>query len=82
MAELPQAPDSDSKDVAWLRSEIVKLFETATRVAEPDIPSCTKLAEILFKMLPKGDGKAATAAVKKLDEHRQRVLEGGAPKVG
>lgn len=65
-----------------MRAQVVTLFETATEAKEPDIVSCTKLAELLFKMLPKGDGKAATEAVKKLADHRQRVLEGGAPKVG
>lgn len=79
MAETAQEP-TVGRNVEWLRGEIVKLFETATKASEPDIPSCTKLAEILFKMLPKGATAAATSdAQKALAEHRQKTLEAGAP---
>lgn len=65
-------------DVGWLRSEVVKLFQTATSASEPDVPSCTKLAELLFKLLPKGGGEKSPA-LQDLEEARRRIREGQAP---
>ena len=77
MTQIPQAVE---RNVEWLRSEVVALFESATRASEKDIASCTKLAELLYKLLPKGKEASATTDVqRKLADHRARVLEQGAP---
>lgn len=80
MSGEPKEPVGDARDVAWLRREVVSLFETAKKVPDPDVASCTKLAELLWKLLPKNaTEKQASDASRELDEHRRRVLEAGAP---
>jgi len=78
----PKEAGLDVKNVEWLREQVVDLFVRARSVADPDVASCTKLAELLFKLLPKGaSGQVATDAARELAEHRRRVLESGAPPV-
>jgi len=63
--------DTASKDQDWLRSEVVSLFQTATRSADKDMPTCVKLAELLYKLLPKGDPKKLGADADLIEKMRQ-----------
>lgn len=67
----------DRKDVDWLRSQVVKLFEDASGQDEPDHAVCVKYAEILFKMLPKVVGGGPGKLADTLEAARRAVRESG-----
>jgi hypothetical protein len=66
---VPQEPTAE-----WLRTECARLFGQASRAEEPDLASCAKLAELLFKMLPKGSGERQGLSQSDLEAAREAVL--------
>lgn len=63
--------------IEWLRKECVRLFATAAKAEEPDLPACSKLAELLYKMLPKGDGERAASQLELARQAREALEREG-----
>lgn len=67
----------ERKDSRWLQQQAVELLAMARSQSEVDVASCTKLIDLLWKMLPKSveiDPKDA-----ELEELRKQLLEGDDP---
>lgn len=66
------------KDSEWLKEVLVELLDNA-RLARPvDHGACAKYADLLWKILPKGNQK--DPAKEDMDAIRKAVIENGKPK--
>ena len=74
MAKETQAGVPEEPTVEWLRGECARLFGAASKAPEPDLASCAKLAELLFKMLPKANSDRRSVSTEDLEAARAAVL--------
>jgi len=49
--------ESQELTVEWLKEKLIGLLDQAAEGEQPDHAACAKYADLLFKMLPKKDGK-------------------------
>jgi hypothetical protein len=47
----------ERKDVVWLQQEVTRLFVDAAAQETPEHAVCVKYAELLYKLLPRDNGK-------------------------
>jgi len=67
----------DTKDIEWLKKKLIGLLEDAEEREPPDHQACAKYADLLFKMLPKGNAEPSQKAV---DLVRKALIEGAEKK--
>lgn len=67
----------DRKDSEWLKGKLVTLLEAETAKGDPDVPSCAKIADLLWKMLPRAS--ILDADQTELAAIRKRLIEGDDP---
>lgn len=70
-------PTENVKDIEWLKKKLVGLLEDAALRDPPDHQACAKYADLLFKMLPKGN--SAEPSQKAVDLVRKALIEGKQP---
>lgn len=76
MADKKQILPTEIKDVEWLKKKLVVLLEDAAAQETPDHQACAKYADLLYKMLPKGNAEPSQKAV---DMVRKALIEGKQP---
>lgn len=72
MAEKPE----DRKTVGWLQEQLIELLAAARTGADIDHAACAKYADLLYKMLPKGDSEKTKAIGQQVREEMKREGEG------
>ena len=70
MSATPQEPTLE-----WLQDTCVRLLKNAAANDPPDHQACSKYAELLFKMLPKGTGSKTVLDAEALKAIRDAVRE-------
>lgn len=62
------------KDSKWLQQQAIELLEFARGQSDPDVASCTKLIDLLWKMLPKA--AELDPEESELERMRQEIIDG------
>lgn len=68
-----------TKDAEWLKGKLIELLEDASAQDPKDHAACAKYADLLFKVLPRGEGKQAQDG---LEAVRKEISARAKPSVG
>lgn len=65
----------DRKTAGWLQGQLIELLAAARQGPEIDHAACAKYADLLYKMLPKGDSKESKSVGEQVREELKRARE-------